>query len=320
MGSDSRMFESILRNKKRDIFSYLDRKLDIVEALIELADKDRHLEEEYHLEYQKNGRTKMNYRQACRTFLNHPGVIVKLFYRNMYDEIGQFFKGADIETIQKIQRGESFIQKETSIHSVSGKFLDGRLHICRVGVQESDFYLFYDIKASKVAMYRSKPKGDFRYLYEMKYDRESGKVFYGWIAEEPGNIKEINKLLRDHFEGRYTPNLPERKTAETESPGEEPKPVSDSDKYNRILEKWDDVLQYVKAEKNVPEVSYITWLKPLKPLMLLDGKLHIVLGLGVLAEYVEKQYGFAIIRGIEELSGFTVQLRFVPENVCSAVL
>ena len=51
--------------------------------------------------------------------------------------------------------------------------------------------------------------------------------------------------------------------------------------------------------------------------MLLDGKLHIAIGLDVLAEYVEKQYGFLIIQGIEELAGFTVQLQFVPENVCS---
>ena len=78
--------------------------------------------------------------------------------------------------------------------------------------------------------------------------------------------------------------------------------------------------KYVKAEKNVPEVSYLTWLKPLKPLMLLDGKRHIVIGLGVLAEYVEKQYGFSIIRGIEDIAGFTVQLRFVPENVYSVSL
>ena len=169
-------------------------------------------------------------------------------------------------------------------------------------------------------MYRSKPKGDFRYLYEMKYDRESGKVFYGRIACDPGNEKEARKLLRNHFEGCYTPVLPERKTTEAEAPEEDPKPVSDSDKYNMILRKWDDILQYVKSEKAVSEVAYATWLKPLKPVMLLDGKLHIVIGLDVLTEYVEKQYGFLIIQGIEELAGFTVQLRFVPENVCSAVL
>lgn len=96
--------------------------------------------------------------------------------------------------------------------------------------------------------------------------------------------------------------------------------VSDSDKYNTILEKWDDVLQYVKAEKNVPQVAYITWLMPLKPVKLLDGKLYVMVCLADMAEYVEKQYGFSIIRGIEELAGFTVQLRFVPENVCRVSL
>ena len=55
----------------------------------------------------------------------------------------------------------------------------------------------------------------------------------------------------------------------------------------------------------------------IQPVMLLDGKLHIGIGLDVLTEYVEKQYGFSIIRGIEDLAGFTVQLQFVPENVCS---
>lgn len=320
MEMDKRKIENVLMNKQLDFTSYCERKLEIVEAMAELVKKDIRLEEEYQLGNQKKRHPMMNYRQACRNFMNHPDEIVKLFYRFLYDKIFQLFKGARMETIRKMRRGETYIREEGLIYGVSGKFLDGHLHICRVGIKESVFYLFYDSKASKAAMYKSKPKGNFRYLYEMKYDRESEKVFYGRIACEPRNEKEARKLLREHFEGHYTPLLPERKTAELEASGEEPKPVSDSDKYNRILEKWDDVLQYVKAEKNVPEVSYITWLKPLKPLMLLDEKLHIVIGLGVLAEYVEKQYGFSIIRGIEELSGFTVQLRFVPENVCSAVL
>ena len=321
-----------MRNDKRSLdnkhryyrkiaeYSYFERKVEIVEELIALLEKDIRLDEEYRLETQKDEQIVMNYKQACRTFMDHPDEVVKLFYRDLDDIIFQLFKGVDIETIRKMRRGEVLFEKDGTASDVSGKFLDGRLHICHVWVRGSDYYLFYDSKAAKAAMYRSKPKGDFRYLYEMKYDRESGKVFYGRIACDPGNEKETSKLLRDHFEGRYTPVHPERKTAELEAPEEDPKPVSDSDKYNLILEKWDNVLQYVKTEKDVSEIAYATWLKPLKPVMLLDGKLHIVIGLDVLAEYVEKHYGSFITRGIEDMTGFAVQLQFVPENVCSAPL
>ncbi len=135
MESDIRAFESILRNKKRAIFSYFDRKLEIVEALAELVNKDICLEEEYQRESRKKRQPMMNYKQACRSFMDHPDEIVKLFYRFLYDEIGQLFKGAHIETIRKMRRGEAYIREEGMIHGVSGKFLDGHLHICRVGIQ-----------------------------------------------------------------------------------------------------------------------------------------------------------------------------------------
>lgn len=308
---------AIPRYRKLDGQSFLRRKLEIWDEIVDLEEKYRCLEEQHRLEKQKNEQIVMNYKQACRTFMDHPDEIVKLFYRDLGKELFLLFKGSDIETIRKSRRGEMPVENVRTASDITGKFLDGRLHICHVWVRGSDFYLLYDSKAAKAAMYRSKRKGNCRHLYEMKYERESGKVSYGWIAEDPENIKETNKILRDHFEGRYTPVLQERKTAELEAPEEDPKPVSDSDKYNMILRKWDDILQYVKSEKSVSEVAYATWLKPLKPVMLLDGKLHIVIGLDVLAEYVEKQYGFLIIQGIEELAGFTVQLQFVPENVCS---
>ena len=196
-----------------------------------------HPEEQYRPGKRKNSYLQVNYRQACRTFMDHPDEIVRLFYQKQHNEIGQFFKGADIETIRKMRRGVVHIQNDDVAGHVSGKCLDGRLHICCAAVCGCSFFLFYNSRIRKASMYRTKNRGDEYWLQEMKYDRGTGNVFYEWIAAAPEKEKDIKRLLRDHFEGRFTAAA----SVKTEIP------------LQRITEKWKDIIE--QAEKILTEIS-----------------------------------------------------------------
>ena len=54
----------------------------------------------------KKSPKQVNYRQACRTFMEHPGIIVKLFYRGLDKEISLLFREGSAEDIQRMRKGE----------------------------------------------------------------------------------------------------------------------------------------------------------------------------------------------------------------------
>ena len=60
---------------------------------------------------------------------------------------------------------------------------------------------------------------------------------------------------------------------------------------DKILEKWDKILQEVKEEYEMTDVSFNTWLKPLTVSEVNNDKLYILVPLEKMArDFIEKKY------------------------------
>ena len=86
-----------------------------------------------------------------------------------------------------------------------------------------------------------------------------------------------------------------------------------------IREKWEDILYTVKAEHDLSEISFKTWLMPLT-VHSIDEEKHIVTILvpseqmGV--DYINKKYMFPIKVAIAEITGTEYDIEFIlPEKM-----
>lgn len=82
-----------------------------------------------------------------------------------------------------------------------------------------------------------------------------------------------------------------------------------------IEEKWNDILSFMKEEFEITEVPYNTWLAPLKPLALADGKLYVSasdnpLVIGI----ITKKYKDLLAVAIQALTKMNVEPVFVDSN------
>ncbi len=82
-----------------------------------------------------------------------------------------------------------------------------------------------------------------------------------------------------------------------------------------IKEKWNEILEFMRTEFDMQEVSYNTWLKPLKPLQYDDGKLYIwasdnptVVGI------VRKKYRDYLAVAISKVTNIDAEPEFLSEN------
>ncbi len=83
-----------------------------------------------------------------------------------------------------------------------------------------------------------------------------------------------------------------------------------------ITEKWEEILNTVKEEHELSDISFNTWLKPLKVYGVEDNKLYIIVpseqmgGIG----YITKRYTLPIKVAIAELTGLNYDIEFIFQD------
>lgn len=82
----------------------------------------------------------------------------------------------------------------------------------------------------------------------------------------------------------------------------------------KILEKWDDILLNIKEEHDITDVSYKTWLLPLKPYSVDKNILTIIVPDDLFLNYVKKKYEFLLKFTIEEVTGCECEIKFVLQE------
>ena len=82
-----------------------------------------------------------------------------------------------------------------------------------------------------------------------------------------------------------------------------------------IQERWNEILEKVRIEHSVTEVSFRTWLKPLKIHTINDNVLILLVSDAQLGtEFVSKKYSVPIKVAIEEVIGKAFELKFILPN------
>ncbi|MBQ6833314.1 MAG: chromosomal replication initiator protein DnaA, partial [Lachnospiraceae bacterium] len=80
---------------------------------------------------------------------------------------------------------------------------------------------------------------------------------------------------------------------------------------DKILGKWDEILLKLKEDHDITDVSYKTWLLPLKPYSVDKDILTILVPDDLFSNFVRKRYEFLLTYTIEEVTGFACKLNFI---------
>lgn len=84
--------------------------------------------------------------------------------------------------------------------------------------------------------------------------------------------------------------------------------------FELLKEQWDDILLHVKEEYDIMDVSFTTWLRPLK-IYAVDGNVvKISAPDEQMIRYVKIKYGTILQVSIEEVTGFDCTVEFVAED------
>ena len=86
---------------------------------------------------------------------------------------------------------------------------------------------------------------------------------------------------------------------------------------NIIFEKWDEILETVKKEHALTDVSFKTWLKPLK-IHKVENQVAFILvpSQQVGLEYISKKYALPLKVAISELTDSEFEVKFIlPEDI-----
>ena len=83
--------------------------------------------------------------------------------------------------------------------------------------------------------------------------------------------------------------------------------------FSEIKSKWDDILEKVREDRGLTDVSYRTWILPLIPVSLNNKNVLTIYfpGDSFAASFVENRYGFFLHYAVEEITGADCSLKFV---------
>lgn len=84
----------------------------------------------------------------------------------------------------------------------------------------------------------------------------------------------------------------------------------------QLKENWEKILDNVKEDQDLSDVSFNTWLVPLKPVSVEGNVVTILCPVNSIGlEYIDKKYKIFIQVAIEEVIGFKCELHLViPEE------
>ncbi len=87
-----------------------------------------------------------------------------------------------------------------------------------------------------------------------------------------------------------------------------------------IQEKWPEILDYLKKEFEISDVSFKTWLQPLKAAAVKGDTLIIIYpdeNMGL--EYIRKKYSSPLKVSLEEVTGFSLDIEFIKPDQLSSL-
>ena len=79
-----------------------------------------------------------------------------------------------------------------------------------------------------------------------------------------------------------------------------------------ILDKWDEILQTVKTEHDITDISFETWIKPLEVYGVEGNTLYILVpSVQMTLNYISKKYYLPLKVAITEITGIEYEIKFI---------
>ena len=57
-----------------------------------------------------------------------------------------------------------------------------------------------------------------------------------------------------------------------------------------VNEKWPEIIEHLRVEHELSNVSFTTWIQPLKVYEIIDNTVYILVNMNASVEYIEKKY------------------------------
>lgn len=83
---------------------------------------------------------------------------------------------------------------------------------------------------------------------------------------------------------------------------------------NEVKEKWPDIIEHLRVEHELLNVSFNTWIKPLKVYDVIDDTAYILVNKDSSVEYIDKKYRLPLMVCIAEITGKEYEIQFVSED------
>ena len=83
---------------------------------------------------------------------------------------------------------------------------------------------------------------------------------------------------------------------------------------NEVKEKWPEIIEHLRVEHERLNVSFNTWIKPLKVYDVIDDTAYILVNKDSSVEYIDKKYRLPLMVCIAEITGKEYEIQFVSED------
>lgn len=83
---------------------------------------------------------------------------------------------------------------------------------------------------------------------------------------------------------------------------------------NEVKEKWPEIIEHLRVEHELLNVSFNTWIKPLKVYDVIDDTVYILVNKDSSVEYIDKKYRLPLMVCIAEITGKEYEIQFVSED------
>ena len=86
---------------------------------------------------------------------------------------------------------------------------------------------------------------------------------------------------------------------------------------NVVEEKWNEIIENLRLEHSLSDVSFKTWILPLKVYDVIENTVYILAtldGTGDYIDYIEKKYLLPFKVSIAEITGTEFEVKFIPNN------
>ena len=83
---------------------------------------------------------------------------------------------------------------------------------------------------------------------------------------------------------------------------------------NVVEEKWPEIIEHLRLEHELSNVSFTTWIQPLKVYNIVNDTVFILVNMNASVEYIEKKYLLALKVSIAEITGIEYEVVFISED------